>query len=234
MCSGESEVDEAAEVEGGGAVVEPGVVLEDASVGDAAVAFGDEPGDGAFDRWSPAAVFGLPAGVGGGLVAGGFEQVVLGVDAENTAGLGACAAVLERAGGTQLLELGLACAVGQWPSQRAGVSGGAGDLTLFGVNGELVGGEAAGDGRFERRGLEDQVMALVLKVFTQVAGAIGGVAQGGDRCVLVGQESWATAASWLPGPLPAVRATSVNSPASGSKATWARNPSWWRVRFLWM
>lgn len=39
-------------------------------------------------------------------------------------------------------------------------------------------------------------------------------------------------ASWLSAPLPAVRATSVNSPASGSKATWARRPSWWRVRYV--
>ena len=46
--AGESEVDQPAEVEGGGPVVEPGVVLCDAAVGDAAVAVGDEPGDGPF------------------------------------------------------------------------------------------------------------------------------------------------------------------------------------------
>jgi hypothetical protein len=152
---GESEVDEAAEVEGGGAVVEPGVVLGDAAVGDAAVAPGDEPGDGAFDRGSPAAVLRLPVGVAGGLVPGGFEQVVPGVDGEDAAGLGAGAAVLERAGRAQLLELGLAGAVRQGAAERAGLSGGAGDPSPFAVDGERVGGEAAGDGRLARQRLQD-------------------------------------------------------------------------------
>src|SRR5215813_15346319 len=90
--AGEPEVDQAAEVEGGGAVVEPGVVFGDAPVGDAAVvAVGDEPGDGALDRGAPSAVFGLPGGVGGG-AAGGGQQGVLRVDAEDPPGLGGGAA----------------------------------------------------------------------------------------------------------------------------------------------
>jgi hypothetical protein len=101
-------LDEAAEVEGGYAVVEPGVVLEDAPVGDFAVASGDQPGDGAFGRWPPAAVLGLPVGVGGRLVASGFGQVALGVDGEDPPGLGAGAPHPERAIDAELLELGLA------------------------------------------------------------------------------------------------------------------------------
>ncbi len=66
----ESEVDRPAEVEGGGAVVEPGVVGDDAEVGDAAVVGGHQPGDGAFCRWTPEAVFGLPVGSLAGLAAG--------------------------------------------------------------------------------------------------------------------------------------------------------------------
>src|SRR5215813_10394475 len=90
--AGEPEVDQAAEVEGGGPVVEPGVVFGDAPVGDAAVAVGGEPGDGPLDRGAPAAVFGPPGRVGGGL-AGGGQQGVLGVDAEDPPGLGGGAAL---------------------------------------------------------------------------------------------------------------------------------------------
>ena len=49
-------------------MVERDVVGYHASVADAAVAVGDEPGDGAFDWGPPAAVFVLPGGVGGGLI----------------------------------------------------------------------------------------------------------------------------------------------------------------------
>src|SRR2546421_5577041 len=69
--AGETEVDQPAEVEGGGPVVEPGVVLGDAAVGDAAVAVGDEPGDGAFDRGAPPAGFVFPGRGGGGGAGGG-------------------------------------------------------------------------------------------------------------------------------------------------------------------
>jgi len=60
--------------------VEPGVVLDGAAVAQAPVAVVDEPGDGPFHRGAPAAVLGLPAGVGGGLVAGGCPEVVVGSD----------------------------------------------------------------------------------------------------------------------------------------------------------
>src|SRR2546428_9838518 len=63
--SGEAEVEQPAEVQGGGAGLEPGVVLGDASVADLAVPAGDEPGDGAFDHGSVLAVVGLPGGVFG-------------------------------------------------------------------------------------------------------------------------------------------------------------------------
>jgi len=51
--SGESQVDEPPEVEGGDAEPQPGVVGFDASVGDAPVGSSHEPGDGAFDHGSP-------------------------------------------------------------------------------------------------------------------------------------------------------------------------------------
>lgn len=52
-------------------------VVDGAAVADSAVAVLDEPGDGAFDRWSPAAVVGLPVRVGCSLAAGGRLQVVV-------------------------------------------------------------------------------------------------------------------------------------------------------------
>jgi hypothetical protein len=59
-----------------------------AAVAQSPVAGLDEPGDGAFDRWSPAAVVGLPAGVGGGLTAGGCLEVVARAEGPDTSGLG--------------------------------------------------------------------------------------------------------------------------------------------------
>src|SRR6266487_4649455 len=101
--AGEPEVDQPAQVEGGGPVVEPGVVLGDAPVGDAAVATGGEPGDGPLDGGTPSAVFGLPGRVGGG-AAGGSQERVLGVDAEDSPGCGGGAALAQRAAAAQDLE----------------------------------------------------------------------------------------------------------------------------------
>src|ERR1700733_5233545 len=69
--AGEPEVDEPAEVEGGGAVCEPAVVPVDAAVGDAAAAAGHQPGDGPFDRGPPPAVLVFPGGAGGVAAGGG-------------------------------------------------------------------------------------------------------------------------------------------------------------------
>src|SRR6185295_4665502 len=97
--AGESEVDQAAEVEGGGSGVEPGVVLDGAAVAQAPVAVVDEPGDGAFDRWPPAAVVGLPARIGGGLVAGGCLEVVVRADGQDASRLGFGAPLTQGASG---------------------------------------------------------------------------------------------------------------------------------------
>ena len=51
----EAECEEALEVDGCGAVGEPGAVAGGAAVGDAA-AGSHEPGEGAFDHWSPSPV----------------------------------------------------------------------------------------------------------------------------------------------------------------------------------
>src|SRR5439155_20026523 len=58
----EAKGDEAAQVEGGGAVVQPGVVLGGSGVAESAVV-ADEPGDGAFDHGAVSSVFGPPVRV---------------------------------------------------------------------------------------------------------------------------------------------------------------------------
>src|SRR6266487_1214759 len=176
--AGEPEVDQSAEVEGGGPVVEPGVVLGDAAVGDAAVAAGDEPGDGPLDWGTPSAVFGLPGRVGGG-AAGGGQEGVLGVDAEDSPGLGGGAALAQRAAAAQDLELGQAGAVGVGAAQGDGVPGRAGDRAGPAVDGEVVNGEAAGDGLPQRGRFDHQRVAVCREVFTQLAGAISGAAEDG-------------------------------------------------------
>ncbi|GHE04163.1 hypothetical protein GCM10010339_34640 [Streptomyces alanosinicus] len=56
----EVEVDEPAEVEGGGPVVDPAFAFDDAAAGYAAIAVGDEPGDDPFDHWPPTPILSLP------------------------------------------------------------------------------------------------------------------------------------------------------------------------------
>ena len=176
--AGESEVDQAAEVEGGGPVVEPGVVFDDTAVGDAAVAVGDEPGDGPLDRGTPPAVFVLPGRVGGG-AAGGGQQGVLRVDVEGAPGLGGGAALAQRAAAAARLELGLAAAVGLGAAQGDGVPGRAGGRASLVIDGEVVDGEAAGDDLPQRRRFDHRRVAVGLEPLAQVAGAVGGIAEDG-------------------------------------------------------
>ncbi len=77
----EAEVDEAAEVDGGNAGGEAVLVAFDASVADAPVAFGDEPGDGSFDHGPVLAVVADEVTVSPG-PAGGDEFGVVGVDTQ--------------------------------------------------------------------------------------------------------------------------------------------------------
>ena len=71
----ESEVEQSAQVDRGGAVVEPVVVLGHASVGHFPVA-ADQPGDGAFDHRPVLPVGGLEAIVGGALAVLALQHVL--------------------------------------------------------------------------------------------------------------------------------------------------------------
>lgn len=72
----ESEVEQPAQVEGGGAVVEPSVVLGDAAVAQLAAASGHEPRAGPFDHRSVLAVVVLPLPVLGALAVLTLQRVV--------------------------------------------------------------------------------------------------------------------------------------------------------------
>ncbi|GGU50548.1 hypothetical protein GCM10010289_83710 [Streptomyces violascens] len=77
MAAGESEVDQSAEAEGGGPVVDPALACDPAPAGQAAVAAGHEAGDEAFGRGAPTPVVGLPDRVRCGLTACGFLQLMV-------------------------------------------------------------------------------------------------------------------------------------------------------------
>jgi hypothetical protein len=151
---------------GGGAVMEPEVVGDDAAVGDPAVSLGDQPGDGAFDWGPPSAVFVLPDGVGGSLVAGCGEQFVLGVDVEVAPGLGVGAASAQGAVDAEAFELGGGAVRLDLP-EVGNVSGRAGRGAGRRVDAEVVDGEAAGDGLPQRWRLEHQGVAVGLQVCAQ-------------------------------------------------------------------
>ena len=86
VVAGQPEREEAAEVERGGAVVQPGVVLVHAAVGHAPVAAG-KPRDGAFDHRPMLAVHGLEVGMLSACPVLALELMVL-AEADFAAGCG--------------------------------------------------------------------------------------------------------------------------------------------------
>ncbi|GAA3038644.1 hypothetical protein GCM10020000_16060 [Streptomyces olivoverticillatus] len=109
------------------------------------------------------------------------------MDVEEPFGLGSGAAFPQRAGGAALLELGGADAAWLWLAEVDGVSGRAGGRAGGGVDVEVVDGEAVGDGLAFRGGFDDRGVALPGQQDTEVAGAVGGVAQNRQPGLLGGQ-----------------------------------------------
>src|SRR5262249_49645518 len=179
--AGEPEVDEPAEVEGGGPVVEPDVVLGDAAVGDAAVGVGDEPGDGPPGRRPPPAGVCFSGGGGGGAGGGrpGSGGGGGGVEGQNAPGLGGGAALAQRAAAAARFELGCPVAIGLGAAQGDGVPGRAGDRAGLVIDGEVVEGEATGDSWPQQRRFDHRRVACGPQVLTQLAGAISGIAEDG-------------------------------------------------------
>jgi len=90
VVAGQAAADQVAEVQGGGAALEPDVVGGGAAVAQlqAAAATAGELGDDPFDVGSVLAVVVLELGVGGPLAAGLAEQPIVGVQGQRAAGLG--------------------------------------------------------------------------------------------------------------------------------------------------
>jgi hypothetical protein len=77
------------------------------------------------------------------------------------------------------LELGLAAAVSVGPAQGHGVPGWAGSRGGLIADGDVVDGEAPGDGLPQRRRFDHHYVAVCLEMFAQLASAIGGIAEDG-------------------------------------------------------
>src|SRR5580765_4185505 len=107
---GESEVEEASQVDGGGTHGQAEPVAFDAAVADSAVTVSDEPGEGAFDEWPPLPVV-IHAGPGPPLGSGGSEEFVVAADAEHSTVAGGGAAGAQRTGRATGRELGVALVV---------------------------------------------------------------------------------------------------------------------------
>ena len=112
-------------------------------------------------------------------MAGGGQQGVLRVDLKTAAGLGGGAALAQRAVPAPCFELGLPVAVNAGAAQGDGVAGRAGDGAGLVIDGEVVDGEAAGDGRLQRRWFDHRGVAFCLEALAQFPGAVGGVAEDG-------------------------------------------------------
>src|ERR1700757_4184507 len=133
---GEAQLDEPAQVEGGGSVMEPVIIFADAAVTQFSVA-ASQPGDGAFDHGSVLAVFGLPVRVAGG-VAGGALPGIVGTDPQGFALAVTSAAFPQWAPRACHAEDGISGA-----GDRSGQSVGAGRGVVVVVDGEVVDGEPA-------------------------------------------------------------------------------------------
>ena len=79
----EAEVEEASQVDGGGADAESEPVAFDTAVADSAVAVSDEPGERAFDQWPPLPLV-VEMGAGPPIGPGGGEEFVVLADAEHS------------------------------------------------------------------------------------------------------------------------------------------------------
>ena len=133
---GEAQPDEPAQVEGGGSVMQPVIILADASVTQFAVASG-QPGDGAFDHRPVLAVLGQPIRVTGG-ASGGTLARIMGTDPQCLTPAAARATCPQWATRAGRAEDGMPGA-----GDRSGQSVGAGRGAVVVVDGEIVDGEPA-------------------------------------------------------------------------------------------
>src|SRR3954471_10587703 len=175
VAAGQAEGEQSAQVDRGDPQVKPGVVLADAAVAELAVAAG-EPGDRALHhRPVPSVVLDEPGAGGSGAVLA-LQRVVLGEQDGASGGAGG-APFAQWAAGAPTSELRDAL-VGR---ERHGVACRAGDRVRVLVDGEVTGGEAAGNRLAQRPGLDQRLVPGPLERGEHRPGAIRGVPEHLDR-----------------------------------------------------
>src|SRR5713226_7514911 len=177
VVAGEAAADEVAQVEGCGAVFEPGVVAGGAEIAEseAPPAAAGDLGDHPFDVGAELPVVLTQPGLGCPAGARGAQQVVAGVQDELAASLTGGAFCPQRAAAAQGAE-------GSDPgaAERHGAASGAGDRALVLADGEVIDGEPALDRRTQRLGLDHRLVPGLLDRIAQVTGAVGGIAVPGQ------------------------------------------------------
>src|SRR6266568_5723757 len=175
--AGQPSSGQVAQVQRGGAALEPGVVLGGAAVAEleAASPPGGHLGDGAFHVGPAGHVVLAQPAAGGPVRAGGAQQVVAVVQDELAAGLASGAALTQRAVPAQGAEGG-----DPGPAERHGAASGAGHRALLLADGEIIDGEPALDRGTQRPGLDHRLMAGLVDRIAQVTGAVGGIAVPGQ------------------------------------------------------
>src|SRR4051794_1825255 len=175
VAAGQAEGEQSAQVDRGDPQVKPGVVLADAAVAQLAVAAG-EPGDRALDhRPVPSVVLDEPGGGGsGGVLA--LRRVVLGERGGASGGAGGAPFAGWAAGAPTSERRDVL--VGR---ERDGVACGAGDRLRVLIDGEVGGGEAAGNRLAQRPGLDQRLLPGPLGGGGQRPGGIRGVPEHLDR-----------------------------------------------------
>src|SRR6266516_2967100 len=177
VAAGQAPAGQVAQVQRGGAALEPGVILGHSAVAELEPASppGGDLGDRAF-HVGPVGHVVLAQPGDGPVTAGGAQQVITLVQDELAAGLAGRALLAQRAVPAQRPEGGDAGA-----AQDGGVPGRAGDRALLFADGEVVDGEPALDGGAQRLRLDHRLVPGLLYRIAQVTGAVSGVAVPGQR-----------------------------------------------------
>src|SRR6266581_2709518 len=135
VAAGQALPEQVAQVERGGAALEPGIILGRPAVAELEPPSppGGDLGDGAFDVRAVCHVVLAQPAAGGPVRAGGAQQVIAGVQDKLAAGLASGAVLTQRAVPAQRAEGG-----DPGPAERHGAASGAGHRALLLADGEVI------------------------------------------------------------------------------------------------
>ena len=173
VAAGQAAAEQVAQVQRGGAALEPGVVPGHSAVAELEPASppGGDLGDGALDVGPVCHVVLAQPGAGGPVRAGGAQQAVVLVQVQGAAVFGGGAPLAQRAvpaGGPE--------DDGVLGGDVPGDPGRAGHGPGGRIDGEVIGGEAALDGGQQRPGLDHRLVPGLGDRGAQVPGAVGRIA----------------------------------------------------------